>query len=173
MLAWLAEWVTESWKQIWTLVSRQLQSDRELQWKKQLLIERKTEQQEHRQTTRRTSRLHNGTTDRGGSDLWAGWILLMRSEVMYRWREFIEGFHYLYYSLLAFVYTSNCTLVKHHHARLHTVARANVMMDSVDPTLNSHRLWVLSTITLICWCTNIKQVRFFYFNPHQKMYLIR
>lgn len=68
--AWPAEWVTESWKQIWTLVSRQLRSDGELRWKKQLLIERKTERRRHWQTTRRASRPHDRTGARR-SDLWA------------------------------------------------------------------------------------------------------
>lgn len=55
--AWLAEWVTESWKQIWTLVSDSCRLTA-----KQLLIERKAEQRQHWLTTRRASRPHNRTT---------------------------------------------------------------------------------------------------------------
>lgn len=84
---WMAEWVTESWKQIWTLVS---DSCRLLV--KQLLIERKAEQGRHWRTRRHASMLHNRRAGPGREWFMGPWWPPMWSDMIWQWtwrRNFI------------------------------------------------------------------------------------
>lgn len=130
--AWLAEWVTESWKQIWTLVSDSCRLTA-----KQLLIERKAEQRRHWLTTRRASRPHNRTTGP-----WRRWFMsllraLMWSDMTFEWREFMEAFHYFYY-LVCLLFLA---LVRHSRANVQTLQQALILHLNLDGPIQSLGDW--------------------------------